>query len=96
MHDDLEQARVFNREPIVDALVPYFFLWDVKPEEVLANCADREAYLARYGRISPSEIHDMDPDHVARLVGSVSKLIEAEYKARASNPLDPTTEDMSE
>lgn len=86
--DDLERAGVFHRELIVDALIPHFFLWNVSPEELLDHCAEREAYLARYARIAPSEIQNMDPDRLERLVRKVSELIEREYKARSSNPLD--------
>lgn len=88
MEDDLVEAGIYQRRPFDDALVPYFHLWGVSPEELLDHHAAREAYLARYGRIAPSEIRDMNPEHVERLVYQVSDLIEREYKARAGNPLD--------
>jgi hypothetical protein len=94
--DALEKARIYHREPVVDALIPHFYLWGVEPEELLDHCAEREAYLARYARIAPSEIRDMDPERLERLVRKVSDLIELEHRARSSNPLDAASEDMTE
>lgn len=95
--DELRAAGLYHHEPIVDALVPYFFMHGFTPEELLDHCAWREAYMARYGRIPPSELRDMDPDHASRLLLKVSELIKAEFAARAgANPLDPGTEDASE
>lgn len=92
--DELERAAVYHREPIVDALIPHFFLWGVSPEELLEHAAERDAYLARYARIPPSETQEMDPERLERLVRAVSTMVEREYKARSA--LDPMTEDMTE
>lgn len=94
MEDDLRKAGLYHSDPWTDWLAPFFLLHELTPEEVLEQCAWREAYLARYGRISPSEIRDLDSEHVGRLITAVSELIREEYKARSAT-LDPMTEDSA-
>lgn len=91
--DELREARVYHPHPFVDALIPYFVLRGATADDLLKHGAWRVAYFARYGRISPSELEAMNPEHRDRVLRELSELVEAEFKVRAANPLDPTTED---
>lgn len=91
--EELKEAQLYHPHPVVDALIPHFVLRGLSAEELLKHAAWREAYFARYGRIPPSELERMNPEHRERVLAELSELVQAEFKVRASNPLDPTTED---
>ena len=92
--DELREAGVYHPDPVVNALIPHFYLHGITPEEVLDYCDWRAAYLARYARISPTDLEEMDPERAERLLLKVSELVLQEYKARAgANPFTAPSED---
>lgn len=94
MHEELVQAGIISVHWLSNATFTHSYLMSADAEDVIDLCTTREAYLARYGRIPPSELDRMSAEKANTLFAKIADTVANEFKARAAaNPFMPARED---
>lgn len=94
MTGELREAGITLGSPIDDAVWPFYAVMGADAKDALDLCLTREAYMARYGRVPPSELRRLSSEHANALFSKIAETVTNEYKARAAaNPFSPPTEE---
>lgn len=96
VNDDLRQVGLIDPANYYRDAFIYAFMVTGSPDEYdpvqrAKYLVKREVYLARYGRLAPSEMQHLTSDQIDERLTAVSELVKAEMGSRSA--LDPHNED---
>lgn len=95
VEDELQQAGLIDRNSYRDAFVYAAMVTsnpgEFDPAQRAKYLVQREVYLARYGRLAPSELRHLTSEQINERLEAVSELVKAEQGTKSG--LEPANED---